>query len=63
MKATLELTKVDLEKLVRKAFSEIFPEIDPEHISIETKSKQNYKAECEIADFRATVSYNKDLNT
>jgi hypothetical protein len=55
MKLRIELTQDDLKRLV---YTELesrlgdFP-LKPEHIKIETRSKQNYKSEWETAEYRA----------
>ena len=61
MKLRLELTKKDLEELIRNKFASLVSDEDFENsfIVIETKSSQNYKSEWEIADFRAHMEINK----
>ncbi len=55
MKIEIVLTEEDLKELVKgKIASMIDKDVDTQDISIEVKSKQNYKAEWENAKFRAT---------
>lgn len=57
MNIQVELGEEDLKKLVVKALSEIMNyEIKPSDITIEVKSKQNYKSEWEVAAFRARIN-------
>lgn len=56
MKIKVELTSDDLKKLVVQHLQDhINSTIKADDVKIEVKSKQNYKSEWEIADFRATV--------
>jgi hypothetical protein len=55
-KVQIEVDERTLKNLVRQYLSQqVGPELDDKDISIETKSKQNYKSEWEQAAFRATV--------
>jgi hypothetical protein len=61
MRVKVELTKVDLEKLI---LNHVRATLDDDDISltdivIETKSKQNFKSEWEVADFRASITVTK----
>ena len=54
MKIRIELTQVDVAKLVHREIEERTGQtIKPERISVQVKSKQNYRAEWEDAEFRA----------
>lgn len=57
MKISVQLSEDDLRQLVLKKIQEEMPEADiqMEHVKIETKSTQNYRAEWEVAAFRARV--------
>jgi hypothetical protein len=56
----LELSEIDLKKLIKEYFeSRINSSIDYNLISIQVKSKQNYKSEWEEANFRATYDSSK----
>ena len=60
VKIHIELTEKDLRRLVLKEIRDNYAfgaKLEETDVSIETKSKQNYKAEWESgAGFRATVS-------
>jgi hypothetical protein len=52
----LEISEPDLKKILSQYLTRLNGvEIAPNCISIEVKSKQNYKSEWESADFRARV--------
>lgn len=60
MKITTTITEADLRKLVQKHLENVLNvQLDEKDITIEVKSKQNYKSEWEVAAFRATV--NKEI--
>lgn len=55
MNINITLTKEDLKKLIADKISEMVNiTVDPKFIQIQTKSSQNYKAEWEEAEFKAT---------
>lgn len=55
MNLGIELTENDIKELIKNYLeTELNREIDNSEISIEVKSKQNYKSEWESAQFRAT---------
>ena len=58
MNITIELTRKDMEKLIaaeiQRRMGDV--EIDASKVDIKVKSKQNYKAEWESADFKATYA-------
>ncbi|PWI52216.1 hypothetical protein [Sulfoacidibacillus thermotolerans] len=56
-KIHIEYTEADLVLLVLRDLENTMPEVDfkKEDIKILVKSKQNYKAEWEIAAFKATI--------
>lgn len=57
MKINIEIDQIELKKLVIQRLTELMPGSDftSENVLIEVKSTQNYKAEWEIAAFRARV--------
>ncbi len=56
MQISIILTDKDLKKLVLDEIRrQLDSDIKEEDIRIEVKSKQNYKADWEVADFRATI--------
>lgn len=57
MKISLELNDQELRSIVRRHFEGKLGEIELEDsdIKIEVKSKQNYRSEWEIVEFRARV--------
>ncbi|MGH9966558.1 MAG: hypothetical protein ACREBG_01825 [Pyrinomonadaceae bacterium] len=58
MKVRIEVSAEDLKSLVLKHIRNLGISVsDLGSIKIETKSKQNYKAEWESADFCATYEY------
>lgn len=57
MLINIELNENDLKELVRVHLTELLNyDIHLEDISIEVKSKQNYKSEWEVANFRARLT-------
>lgn len=55
MNLGVELTEKDIKQLIKSYLeTQLNREIDDSEISIEVKSKQNYKSEWESAQFRAT---------
>jgi len=55
MKIDVEYTQEDIKKLILTDLKEKFGgEIDERQLTIQTKSKQNYKSEWETAEFKAT---------
>lgn len=57
---SVELTEEDLKRLVALEVSRISgQDCRPEHIKIEVKSKNNYRAEWETAAFRARYENSK----
>jgi len=59
MKITLEISQDDIKKIIMKHLAGIIEgNLKPEHIIIETKSTQNYKAEWETAEFRVRYEGN-----
>lgn len=61
MKATITLTRGDIEKIVQEHFAKKTGlSIDPAQLHIYVKSKQNWKSEWEEADFK--VEYNSDVD-
>ena len=61
MKIEIELTEVELRKLVYDHILSLMGEVKLEErdIAIEVKTKQNYKAEWESGQFRARVAVNR----
>ena len=61
MKLRIEISEADLKKLVLQDIQEKLGSValDPDKVKIETKSKQNYRAEWEIAAFRAVYEINE----
>lgn len=62
MKILISLSTDDLKKLVLDHIkSQILTtnDYDPKNVTIETKSKQNYKSEWEVAEFRAIYEVNE----
>lgn len=59
MKIKLELSEAELKKLIIEHFKRLLGEVefDEKRLLIETKSKQNYRAEWEKADFRAAYEH------
>lgn len=56
----INLTEDDLKNLIKKHIESVIDfEVSIKEVSILVKSKQNYKSEWEIADFKAEYSYNK----
>lgn len=57
MKINVEFTEQDLKDMVLARMRREMPDADiqPENVMIEVKSTQNYKAEWEIAAFRARL--------
>jgi hypothetical protein len=56
MKIQIEINEADLRRLVADKIGETMgAPISPDDILIEVKSKQNYRAEWEKAEFRARV--------
>ena len=55
MNIEIRLTQNDLRKIVARHISEVIGGVDisPDNVLIEVKSKQNYKAEWEPAEWRA----------
>lgn len=56
MKIRIEITQKELTNIIMEHLSEMLGDaFDPvrDNVKIEVKSKQNYKAEWEAADFRA----------
>lgn len=52
----IEIDEITLRKLIKQYLEEnIGAEIDEKDITIEVKSKQNYKSEWELAHFRAQI--------
>lgn len=62
-KITVEYTESDLIQLILEDLSRKMPGVNVEkrNIAIETKSKQNYKAEWERAAFRSKVEISGSL--
>ena len=60
MLITLQLTEIELKNLIFAHFAKILGDVPfkPENLHIETKSRQNFKAEWEQAAFRATYTGN-----
>lgn len=58
MNISITLTEIELRKLVYEHLARQFGDLplEPDDVKIETKSKQNYKAEWETAAFRATIN-------
>lgn len=58
MQLRVELTEHDLRQLVLQELQRMMPEVEltANDVTIETKSKQNYKSEWESAAFRASVT-------
>lgn len=57
MKINVTIDEKELRSLVKQRLSDILNTVvEEKDICIEVKSKQNYKAEWEIAAFRATVT-------
>lgn len=57
MNLGVELTEKDIKQLIKSYLEiQLNREIDDSEISIEVKSKQNYKSEWESAQFRATYN-------
>lgn len=57
MNVSITLTEADLKKLVLAELSErLRVSVGEADVRIETKSKQNFKSEWEIAAFRATIN-------
>lgn len=55
MDLNIELTEKDIKQLIKDYLeTQLNREIDGSEISVEVKSKQNYKSEWETAQFRAT---------
>lgn len=62
MKINIEMTEEDLKTQVINWFEKNTAlEIDPKDIRIMVKSKQNYKSEWEVAEFKATVNIDKEM--
>jgi len=62
MRLQIEMTEQDLKNQVSNWFEKHTGlEIEPKDIKIMVKSKQNYKSEWEIAEFRATVDVAKEM--
>jgi len=62
MKINVEMTEHDLKHQIVKWFeTNTGLEIAPAEINIMVKSKQNYKSEWEVADFKATINVNKEM--
>jgi hypothetical protein len=61
MKLKIELTTSDIKKLVTNELERRLGEtpLNIDKVNIETKSKQNYKAEWESAEYR--VTYESDI--
>lgn len=61
MKVSIEIDEAKLKELVRDYVNEQLGELAAavDDIKIETKSKQNYRAEWETASFRATIQISK----
>lgn len=57
MQIKIELTEIELRKLVREELQRILGEVPftAEDIRIEVKSKQNYRSEWEEAAFRVRI--------
>jgi hypothetical protein len=57
MNITVEITEQDLKRLILAELRQTMPEaeIAETDVTIEVKSKQNYRSEWEQAAFRATV--------
>lgn len=58
MNIKIDITKADLEELVRKEIARRLGDIplDKGVLSIETRSAQNFRSEWEVADFRASYT-------
>jgi len=62
MKLKIEMTEQDLKNQVAKWFeTNTDLDIAPQDIKIMVKSKQNYKSEWEVSDFKATVDIDKEM--
>lgn len=61
MQIEITLTETDLKRLVIAELQSRLGNvvIEPKDVRIQVKSKQNYKADWEVADFRATLSINR----
>ena len=57
MKIKIEIDRAELQRLAIEAIRVLLPyaQIEDADVRIETKSQQNYKAEWEVADFRARI--------
>lgn len=60
MNLKIEISELELKKLIVAELKTRLGEVtfEPDNVQIEVKSKQNYRAEWEQANFRATLTVN-----
>jgi hypothetical protein len=62
MKLQVSMTEEDLKNQIVKWFNDNTGfSVDLKDIQIKVKSKQNYRSEWEIADFKATIDVDKSM--